>query len=749
RLRNGQLVAYTYDNINRVTFRNAPGSSNDQTFTYDLLGRLLSVSISGHTNSFTYNALGQLTSAGSPLGSVSYQYGTGGRRIRMTYPDGFYVRYDYDWAGAMTRVRENGATSGAGLLAVYSYDNLGRRTSITRGNGVTTTYGYDAASRLDSLTQNLAGSAHDLTTTFNHNSAGQVSSRTASNDLYAWTDHTNMDNLTQVNGRNQITSEGGVSFAYDARGNLTSDGVNTYGYDADNRLVSGSGGLSLAYDAVGRLYKEDSSSLPATRFLYDGADLIAEYNASGTLQRRFVYGAGAGAPLVWYEGQGTSDRRWLLADERGSVLAVTSGSGSATVINRYDEYGQPSAGNLGRFQYTGQAWSEAAQAYYYKARFYAPEHGRFLQSDPIGYSAGLNLYAYVGHDPVNAIDPSGMIDEITVTGKRKKRGANARPAVFGGIGAGGPNGGERPGRQAQRDDDESIEEILVVGHRSSGPSSFLFAGLLSSTVVSGQPQRQRPEPRCTAFWGALQDATGGESNQAWYNDVVDNFVETTDTGASALLSNGLSMAGASISAKSWGGITLLQLGQQAWECPLWPNPNAGPHWSAISDECTGDSRRVVGCKRGAYQGCVQRRGVGGFRDPHRRESCGGGYVRAAMTPHQSADNRATTTPLLNKRRVLHGTWLFVPGALAVLFPGWFGSVLKLEPWIIGVVGVVTLLSGLYWSAGSAKCPRCKLNLLWHGMTHATSADWFTWLVTVRTCPRCGYPESDRSEWRAG
>lgn len=62
----------------------------------------------------------------------------------------------------------------------------------------------------------------------------------------------------------------------------------------------------------------------------------------------------------------------------------------------------------------------------------------------------------------------------------------------------------------------------------------------------------------------MQDYTGGESSQPWYDDVTDNFVGTTDSGASQLLSTGLSMAGATTTAKSWGGVTLLQLGRQAW-----------------------------------------------------------------------------------------------------------------------------------------------------------------------------------------
>jgi RHS repeat-associated protein len=283
--------------------------------------------------------------------------------------------------------------------------DLGRRTSVTRGNGVTTTYGYDTASRLASVAHDLAGTAQDQTLAFNYNPAAQVLTRTSSNPAYAYAPP-NASRSYAPNGLNQYASVNGTPFIHDGRGNLTGDNLRSYAYDSYNRLTGILNG-ALAYDPLGRLYEYATAT--TTRFLYDGPAMIGEYNGANALQRRTVPGPGLDETVVWYEGAGTADRRWLLADNLGSTIAVTNASGAALQINSYDEWGQPGPNNLGRIQYAGQAWLAETALLHMKARVYSPAHGRFLQTDPIRWDGGMNLYAYVGNDPVNFTDPWGLL----------------------------------------------------------------------------------------------------------------------------------------------------------------------------------------------------------------------------------------------------------------------------------------------------------------------------------------------------
>jgi YD repeat-containing protein len=411
-----EVITYTYDADHELT--GAADAFSTLTFTYDADGEQLTAATSSPggqpevTLSSTYDANGNRTSLSDDLSSagvISYTYDSMDEMTSALASFGeaspLLVSFGYDQAGRMTSI-ERSIYSGTGI------HTLG--LPVIGGGGtaeIDTTLSYDADSRVTTIIHDVSGGSVLETYTYDYDAASNLTSETNAEGTLSYTYDAD-DELTGVSGAsaatytydengnrtmtgystgsdNETTSGAGYTYTYDADGNLTSEtqastgDVTTYTYDYRNRvtgvveedsshtvLMQG----TYTYDALNRRIGVDetvSGTETKTWTAYDGTNPYVEFDGSGDLLERYLYGPVANQILARVSGSGTE--AWYLADNEGTIRDIVDTSGAVLDHIAYDAYGnvisESDASEGDQFKFDGMAWDAAIGLYYDNARY--------------------------------------------------------------------------------------------------------------------------------------------------------------------------------------------------------------------------------------------------------------------------------------------------------------------------------------------------------------------------------------------
>jgi RHS repeat-associated protein len=139
--------------------------------------------------------------------------------------------------------------------------------------------------------------------------------------------------------------------------------------------------------------------------------VIAEYDGNNNLLRKYIYGPGIDQPVSMIEVADANAVYYYHFDALGSVVALSNASGNTVQTYQYSVYGEVAVqdpNHTNPYMFTGRSFDVEIGLYYFRARYYNPYMGRFLQADPVGYEADMNLYRYCMNNPVNMRDPFGQ-----------------------------------------------------------------------------------------------------------------------------------------------------------------------------------------------------------------------------------------------------------------------------------------------------------------------------------------------------
>ncbi len=473
--RNGEVTRTDYDELNRPTVTAFLADGNTLTRTYDAYGDIISLSYghvqydyrydrqhrmtrktdrrSGRTMHWTYDAAGNLTTKTDYQGEVteyqydathrlvalrntahvqvSYHYDAGGRLLNRILSNGARSDYHYDADNRLTRLTHLSADGTVVSDPRYTRDRVGHILTRTDGTGTdtTTTYTYDSQYRLTQV--DAPGDAHDQSYTYDRVGNRLTHTTASGTAVYAYDDGNRL--LTVRAG----TADGPIqrAYRYDANSSRTErwagaldTGTVTHRYRYNQQrlvteLITPRDVNRYSYDANGyRVAKHDR--MGAHQYLLEGEHLEATYDGYGQLRAKYLRGVVVDELVhgYQYDAAGNASSATYHHDTVGSVTGLSGHAGAVTQTLTYGPFGavQGQTGHSpNRLRYTGREQDADTGLYYYRARYYDPQDGRFLSEDPLGFAAGdVNFYVYVGNNPVNANDPSGLDARVNVDGNK-------------------------------------------------------------------------------------------------------------------------------------------------------------------------------------------------------------------------------------------------------------------------------------------------------------------------------------------
>jgi RHS repeat-associated protein len=328
------------------------------------------------------------------------------------------LSYAYD-AASNLHLRTNNS-----LVQTFTVDTLNQLSNVTHSGTLTVSGALPAPAANVTVDGNVAQTNGDFTfaATGITGSNGANTFTIIAENVYG----TNVTNTLSVN------LPATVVLQYDANGNLTNDGTRSFFYDAENQLtnvvVSNQWQAGFVYDGFGlrrikRQYTWQSSTWSLTNevhYIYDGSLVIQERDTNDNVLVTYTRGLDLSGSLQGAGGIGgllartdTNGTTYYHFDGNGNVTALINAYGLIVARYEYDAYGRligqwGSLASTNAYRFSSKEYDSLTGLYYYGHRYYDPTLQRFLNHDTIGEAGGINLYGFVGNNPVNEVDPYGL-----------------------------------------------------------------------------------------------------------------------------------------------------------------------------------------------------------------------------------------------------------------------------------------------------------------------------------------------------